>query len=241
MAAFNAIMFMMIIMVTQKPIFTLIKKEKLTLAIWMEGFYDIGHGMVNGAKNMVPIAVATGLAGDNRYIIPAIAAHLFVFYFGILADDTPPVGMAAYAAAGIAKSNPIKTGLQGFAYDIRTAILPFMFFFNNKLLLIKAVDPTDPNDASKWVWISNPVEIGIIFITAIIVMFAFSSATQGYFITKVNIFERLLFLMIVPLMFLPKIFQGILSLPNHYLVYLLGIGIYVFIYIMQKQKIKSTS
>ena len=306
MAAFNAIMFMMLIMITQKPIFALIKKEKITLAILLEGFYDIGHGMINGAKNMVPIAVATGvagivvgsvtltgiglilaevidelangyiiaillltalvslilgmglpttanyivmasltapvimqLAGDNGYIIPAIAAHLFVFYFGILADDTPPVGMAAYAAAGIAKSDPIITGLQGFAYDIRTAILPFMFFFNNELLLISSVDPIDPNDPSKWVWISNPVEIGIIFTTAVIGMFAFSSATQGYFLTKVNMIERLMFLTIVPLMFLPKLIQETLSLPSHYIVYLIGISIYAFIYLIQKYKIKA--
>ncbi len=64
---------------------------------------------------------------------------LFVFYFGILADDTPPVGLAAYAAAGIAKADPIKTGIQGFKYDIRTAILPFMFFFNPELLLISGL------------------------------------------------------------------------------------------------------
>ena len=75
--------------------------------------------------------------------------------------------MAAYAAAGIAKSDPIKTGLQGFAYDIRTAILPFAFFFNNKLLLIEGVDAMDPNDPSKWQWITNPAEISLIFIAAV--------------------------------------------------------------------------
>jgi TRAP-type uncharacterized transport system fused permease subunit len=74
--------------------------------------------------------VMISLAWDSDFLIPTIAAHLFVFYFDILADDTPPVGIAAYAAAGIAKSNPIKTGIQGFIYDMRTAILPFMFFFN---------------------------------------------------------------------------------------------------------------
>ena len=66
------------------------------------------------------------------FIVPLMAAHLFCFYFGILADDTPPVGLAAYAAAAIAKSPPIPTGIQGFMYDIRTAILPFMFIFNQR-------------------------------------------------------------------------------------------------------------
>jgi TRAP transporter 4TM/12TM fusion protein len=306
-AAFNAIMFMMFIMVTQRPIFALIKKEKFSLDIFTQGFADIGHGMINGAKNMVPIAIATGVAGivvgsvtltgvglilaevidkvadgsiimvlvltavvslilgmglpttanyivmasltapvimhlaqDSGYIIPAIAAHLFVFYFGILADDTPPVGLAAYAAAGIAKSDPIKTGLQGFAYDIRTAILPFMFFFNNDLLLIASVDPLDPNDPTGWVWITDPWQIAVIFITAVIGMFAFSSATQGYFLTKVNILERMMFLTIVPFMFLPKIVESRLDfVTNHYISYAIGISIYIIIYLMQKAKIKN--
>ncbi len=183
--------------------------------------------------------VILSLAFDNGYIIPAIAAHLFVFYFGILADDTPPVGIAAYAAAGIAKSDPIRTGIQGFTYDMRTAILPFMFFFNNELLLIKEVDPADPNDITSWVWITNPIDIGVIFITAVIGMFAFSSATQGYFIAKTNILERLMFFCIVPLMFLPRVFETHLAFPNHYASYGLGIALFVSIYLMQKARLKS--
>ena len=68
--------------------------------------------------------------------MPLIAVHLFVFYFGILADDTPPVGLAAFAAAAISGGDPIRTGVQGFMYDIRTALLPFLFIFNTELLLI---------------------------------------------------------------------------------------------------------
>lgn len=67
--------------------------------------------------------------------VPLIAAHLYCFYFGILADDTPPVGLAAYAAAAIADTSPIATGIQGFLYDIRTAILPLMFIFNHDIIL----------------------------------------------------------------------------------------------------------
>jgi TRAP-type uncharacterized transport system fused permease subunit len=178
-----------------------------------------------------------GLATDLGFLIPAIAAHLFVFYFGILADDTPPVGMAAYAAAGIAKADPIKTGLQGFAYDIRTAILPFMFFFNTKLLLIETVDAADPNNPAGWVWINNPLEIAMIFITAVMGMFAFSSATQGYFLTKVNPLERLLFLAIVPLMFIPNMMSGWLGLGSIYVSYAIGIALYVGLYYLQKAKI----
>jgi len=306
MAAFNAILFMMLIMVLQNPIRALMEKRKLTKDVWTSGFADIGHGMVNGAKNMVPIAVATGVAGivvgsvtltgiglilsevieeisggyivavlfftaivslilgmglpttanyivmasltapvimdisaSLGYVIPTIAAHLFVFYFGILADDTPPVGMAAYAAAGIARSDPIKTGLQGFAYDIRTAILPFAFFFNNKLLLIGGVDAVDPNDQTKWQWITNPGEIALIFLTAVAGMFAFSSATQGWFLTKTTGLERLLLLAVVPFMLVPNIMAARLGLGSEYLAYAAGGAIYFVVYFIQKSKTKT--
>ena len=305
MAAFNAIIFMMLIMVVQKPVYAYLEGRKIDGAVLISGFTDIGHGMVNGAKNMVPIAIATGvagivvgsvtltgiglilaeviedlsggyiiavllltavvslilgmglpttanyivmaaltapvimdLAGSLGYLIPAIAAHLFVFYFGILADDTPPVGMAAYAAAGIAKSDPIKTGLQGFAYDIRTAILPFAFFFNNKLILIEGVDALDPNDPSKWQWITNPGEIALIFFAAAAGMFAFSSATQGWVLTKTSLFERLLLLAVVPFMLVPNIIAQNLGLGSEYLAYVAGFAIYFVVYFMQKQKVK---
>ncbi|KAB7886683.1 TRAP transporter permease [Poseidonibacter ostreae] len=305
-AAFNAIMLLMLLMVVQHPFRAFLAKEKLTRDIYLSGFVDILAGMISGAKNMIPIAIATALAGivvgsitltglgqvllevietlsggnifiililaavvslilgmglpttanyivmasltapvililaqDNGFLIPAIAAHLFVFYFGILADDTPPVGLAAYAAAGIAKADPIKTGIQGFKYDIRTAILPFMFFFNPELLLISGVDELNPANPQGWIWITNPVEILVIFTTAFIGMVAFSCATQGYFITRTNIFERLIFLTIVPFMFLPKIIESYLSLPTHYLSYAIGLGIFAMIYIFQKAKVKA--
>jgi len=161
-----------------------------------------------------------------------------VFYFGILADDTPPVGLAAYAAAGVAKADPIKTGLQGFFYDIRTAILPFMFFFNNNLLMIDYVDPTDPNDSSKWIWISNPLEILIIFAGAVAGMFAFTSATQGFMLTKINTLERLLLIALIPFMMLPKLMATHLDLPSHYVSYVIGVALYVSVYLIQKGKVK---
>ncbi|MEM6322213.1 MAG: TRAP transporter permease, partial [Pseudomonadota bacterium] len=83
---------------------------------------------------MAPVIVSVG--AQSGLIVPLIAVHMFVFYFGILADDTPPVGLAAYAAAAISRGDPIKTGIVGFSYDIRTALLPFMFIFNTDLLLI---------------------------------------------------------------------------------------------------------
>ncbi|AFL67668.1 TRAP transporter permease [Sulfurospirillum barnesii] len=304
-AAFSAIMFLMVIMVFQKPFKAWMNKEKLTLSVCLEGFSDIGIGMVNGGKNMVSIAIATSvagiivgsvtltgiglilsevieqlsggyilailfmtaivslilgmglpttanyivmasltapiiveLAGNSGIIVPLIAAHMFVFYFGILADDTPPVGMAAYAAAAIAKSDPIVTGIQSFIYDIRTAVLPFMFFFNNELLLISSVNPEDPNDPSSWVWISNPIEILVIFTGAVLGMFAFTSVTQSYVLMKIHTVERILLILVVPCMMLPKIVATHLALPSHYLAYAIGLALYGVVYMGQRIKYK---
>ncbi|WP_169752921.1 TRAP transporter permease [Campylobacter mucosalis] len=176
------------------------------------------------------------LAYKNGFLVPAIAAHMFVFYFGILADDTPPVGIAAYAAAGIAKANPVTVGLQGFFYDLRTAILPFAFFFNNKLMLIESVNPNDPLDAKGIVWMSNPLEIGLVFIMAIIGMFAFSSILQGYFVTKIRLWERLLLIPVVPLTLVPNICAKYSIIPNEYVGYLIGAAIYAFVFMTQWMK-----
>ena len=59
-----------------------------------------------------------------------------MFYFGIMADVTPPVGLASFAAAAVSKGDPIRTGVQAFFYSLRTAALPFLFIFNTDLLLI---------------------------------------------------------------------------------------------------------
>ncbi len=86
------------------------------------------------ATLMAPVVVELG--AQNGMIIPLIAVHMFVFYYGIMADITPPVGLATFAAAAISGEDPIKTGIQGVTYAMRTAILPFMFIFNPMLLLI---------------------------------------------------------------------------------------------------------
>ncbi|GGY01117.1 C4-dicarboxylate ABC transporter [Litchfieldella qijiaojingensis] len=143
----------------------------------------LGIGLPTTANYIVMAAlvapVIANLAGDAGIAVPMVAIHLFVFYFGILADDTPPVGLAAYAAAAISRADPIRTGVQGFTYDLRTAILPFMFFFNPELLLY---------EVESWyrgVW--------VIF-TAMTGMLAFVATIQGYLVTWVRWYERLLIL-----------------------------------------------
>jgi len=135
---------------------------------------------------MAPVVVA--LASSNGLIVPLIAVHMFVFYFGILADDTPPVGLAAFAAAAIAKSDPIKTGIQGFMYDIRTAILPFLFIFNTQLLMIG---------------IGNWFELVLVITSATIAMLLFAAATQGYWLTKNRFWESMALLLVAFTLFRP--------------------------------------
>jgi TRAP transporter 4TM/12TM fusion protein len=155
----------------------------------------LGMGMPTTANYIImatltaPVIVQLG--ADSGLVFPLIAAHLFVFYFGILADDTPPVGLAAYAAAAIARSDPIRTGIQGFTYDLRTAILPFVFLFNNEMLTIAGVTET-----GGIIWMENPVRIGWIFFSALIAMFAFASALQGQLVERCNLFERFLLLVV---------------------------------------------
>ena len=147
---------------------------------------------------MAPVVVA--LASANGLIVPLIAVHMFVFYFGILADDTPPVGLAAFAAAAIAKSDPIRTGIQGFMYDIRTAILPFLFIFNTQLLLIG---------------IGNWFELIVVIVGAVIAMLLFAAATQGYWLVRSRLWESIALLLVAFTLFRPGFWWDEIYAPMH--------------------------
>jgi TRAP-type uncharacterized transport system fused permease subunit len=134
---------------------------------------------------MAPVIVSLG--SQNGLIVPLVAVHLFVFYFGILADDTPPVGLAAFAAAAISQGDPIKTGIQGFTYDIRTALLPFLFLFNTELLLI---------DVS---WFKGI----LVFLVAASAMMLFAAATQGYWLVRCRWWETIVLLLVAFTLFRP--------------------------------------
>jgi TRAP transporter 4TM/12TM fusion protein len=138
---------------------------------------------------MAPVIVSLG--AQSGLIVPLIAVHLFVFYFGILADDTPPVGLAAFAAAGISGGDPIRTGIQGFTYDIRTAILPFIFIFNTEILMIG---------------IGGWVHLTIVIFGAVVAMLVFAAATQRWFLTKNRWWETLALLLIAFTLFRPGYF-----------------------------------
>ncbi len=188
----------------------------------------IGMGLPTTATYIVMASLTAPaiveIGGMNDFIVPLMAAHLFCFYFGILADDTPPVGLAAYAAAAIAKSPPIATGLQGFMYDIRTAILPFMFIFNSDLILY---------NVSSW-----PQGI-LIFLMACIGNFAFASATQGWFVAKNRFYEIPFFLAVTLTLMRPDLIASWLGLPHgqRYWMYLIGLGLFGVIYLVQRPRI----
>ena len=255
LSAFWASIFMIFIVLTQKPLLDFFRGKDRIFSRVKESLVDLEVGLINGAKNMIGIGVATAVAGvivgtvtltgvgqvvvglvetvsggniflillltavislvlgmglpttanyivvsslmapvivslgaANDIAIPLIAAHMFVFYFGILADDTPPVGIAAFAAAAISKGDPIKTGIQGFTYDIRTALLPFMFVFNTQLLMIG---------------IDNTFEFVMVVVSAIIGMLLFAAATQGYWFVKNRWWETILLLALTFVIFRP--------------------------------------
>jgi TRAP transporter 4TM/12TM fusion protein len=182
----------------------------------------LGMGLPTTANYIVmaslTVPVIIQLGEDYGLVIPVIAAHLFCFFFGILADDTPPVGLAAYAASAIAKSDPIRTGIQGFTYDIRTALLPFMFVFNTDLLLIGIT--------SLW-------HIATIFITGVLAMFAFAALTQNWFIVRNRIYESVLLAGVTLILFRPNMFINYLHFGNKMTWYVIGAALFGFIYLIQ--------
>lgn len=171
------------------------------------------------ASLMVPVIVEVGQM--NGFMVPLIAAHLYCFYFGILADDTPPVCLAAYAAAAIAKAPAVATGIQGFMYDIRTAILPLMFVFNTDLILY---------NINSW-----PQALLILVMTCLGAC-AFSIAAQGWFIVKNKFYELPLFLLTALILFRPGILTRLVGIPEElrYTGYAVGVALFLSLYFMQR-------
>lgn len=266
LSVFWAVLFMMFIVITQKPLKTWLRKANTGyLASFKEGLDDLFSGVVSGSRNMIAIGVATAAAGIivgtvtltgiglvmtdfvqfisggnlvlalvftalislilgmglpttanyivvstlmapvmveiaalNGLLVPLIAIHMFVFYYGIMADITPPVGLAAFAAAAVARADPVKTGIQGFTYDMRTAVLPFMFVFNTQLLLI---------DIENW------LHLIITVFSALVAMLVFAAATQGWWLVKSRRWESLLMLVITFCLFRPDFIQDRIFAP----------------------------
>jgi len=255
LSAFWATMFMVFIILTQKPIIGVMRGAHNIAGDFKTGVADLISGLETGARNMIGIGVATAAAGiivgtvsltgvglvmtelveilsggnlmlmlvlvavislilgmglpttanyivvstlmapvvvelgaQSGLIVPLIAVHLFVFYFGLMADVTPPVGLASFAAAAIARHDPIQTGVTAFFYSMRTAILPFLFIFNTQLLLIG---------------LDGPLHLIMTVGTAVIAMLIFAAATQGFFIVRSRWYESLAMLLVCFTLFRP--------------------------------------
>ncbi|GLT08698.1 C4-dicarboxylate ABC transporter [Sulfitobacter porphyrae] len=161
----------------------------------------LGMGLPTTANYIVVSAllapVIVTLGQQNGLIVPLIAVHLFVFYFGIMADVTPPVGLASFAAAAVSGGDPIKTGVVAFFYSLRTAALPFLFIFNTELLLINV----------GW-------GQGIfVFVVATVAMLLFAAATQGWFLAKNRFYETIALLLVAFTLFRPGFWMDMVSPP----------------------------
>lgn len=265
LSAFWATLFMIFVMVTQKPIIAAFRGQGGLGVATRQGFADLIDGLATGARNMIGIGVATAAAGiivgtvsltgvglvmtelvellsggnlmlmlvlvalislilgmglpttanyivvstlmapvvvelgaQSGLIVPLIAVHLFVFYFGLMADVTPPVGLASFAAAAIARADPIKTGITAFYYSMRTAILPFLFIFNTQLLLMG---------------LTGPLHLVLTVVSATVAMLVFAAATQGFFLVKSRWYETLALLLITFTLFRPGFWWDMLYPP----------------------------
>jgi len=145
----------------------------------------LGMGMPTTASYIVvstlmaPVVVELG--SQSGLVVPLVAVHMFVFYFGLMADVTPPVGLAAFAASAISRGDYLRTGFTAFWYSIRTGILPFMFIFNTELLLIG---------------VQSFSHLALTVVTAIAAMLVFAAATQGWFLTRSRWYESVVMLLV---------------------------------------------
>ena len=162
----------------------------------------LGMGLPTTANYLVVASLLAGvlveLGNAAGLVLPLIAVHLYVFYYGLLADSTPPVCLAAFAASAISRADPLKTGVQSFMYDIRTAILPLVFLFNTELLLIGVES----------IWHG-----ALVAIMSLLAILAFSSLTQGWMFVKVRWYEAVLLAAACFMLFRPGFFMDEIAPP----------------------------
>ncbi|GAB5446009.1 TRAP transporter permease [Gymnodinialimonas sp.] len=202
--------------VTRTPIGTelaglveMLSGGNLFLMLCLVGLFSLilGMGLPTTANYIVVSSLMAGvvvsLGAQEGLIVPLIAAHLFVFYFGIMADVTPPVGLASFAAAAVSGGDPIKTGFTAFFYSFRTVALPFLFIFNPTLILYGV-------DLGTWAGIGQAI---FVFIVATFAMLLFAAATQGYFLAKSRIYESAALLLVAFTLFVPNVWLNMVQDP----------------------------
>lgn len=176
----------------------------LLLMLTMISSIILGMGVPTTANYLITSTIAAGAIIGLGF--EPLAAHMFVFYFGIIADVTPPVALAAMAGAAIAKSDPLKTGFEATKLSIGAFIIPYMFIFNPQILMIN----------------TTFVEVIPILITSLIGMFGVSAGLDGYVFRKCNFIERILF-----------IAAGLLSIYPEFYTDIIGIGLIAALIILQ--------
>jgi TRAP transporter 4TM/12TM fusion protein len=167
----------------------------------------LGLGLPTTAKYVVMASLVAPAILTIAPQVSVIAVHLFILYYAILADDTPPVGVAAYAAAAIARSDPIKTGLLGFKFDLGAFLLPFMFIYNPEFLLI---DTT---------W----YKALLVAATSLFGIYCFSAVIQRWLFTRMKIWEQVILLGVAISMIWPTWYTDVL-----------GAAVFLIIYFHQK-------
>ncbi|SDE81419.1 TRAP transporter permease [Limimaricola pyoseonensis] len=181
----------------------------LILMLVFVGLFSLilGMGLPTTANYIVVsslmASVVVNLGAQEGLIVPLIAAHLFVFYFGIMADVTPPVGLASFAAAAVSGGDPIRTGFTAFFYSLRTVALPFLFIYNPALILYGI-------DLGTWFGIGQAV---FIFVVATFAMLLFAAATQGYFLASSRLHESAALLLVAFTLFVPGFWLNQIQSP----------------------------
>jgi len=179
----------------------------LTLVFTMLTSIILGMGVPTTANYVITSTIAAPAL--IMMDVPVLAAHMFVFYFGIIADVTPPVALAAFVGAGIAKANPLKTGIQATKLAIAAFLVPYIFVYNPSLLLIDV----------------NAVDMILISITAIVGIIGVGAGMEGFFLMDLTVIERVIFFVGGLLLVIPGLQTDIVGFS------LLAIG-----YIMQRRK-----
>lgn len=187
------------------------KNMFLALFMTMIACIILGMGVPTTANYLIMATITAPILTEMG--LPLLAAHMFVFYFGIVADITPPVALAAYAGSAIAHSNPLKTGVMATRLAITAFIIPYIFAFNPKMLFIEA----------------TTIEVVLIIVTSLVGIFALSAALEGYMFRKLKFFE-----------IIPLIVGGLLMIyPGHItdaIGFVIVAGITAFQFILSRKK-----
>ncbi|WP_372844118.1 TRAP transporter permease [Psychrobacter sp.] len=175
----------------------------LTLILTMLASMVLGMGLPSIPAYIITATMAApALAGFN---IPILSAHMFVFYFGVFANITPPVCLAAFAGAGISGGDPMKTGYLSLKLALAGFIVPFMFIYNPAMLMI---DPTDLAVTAKEFPLPPVIDIMIAVVTSVIGVIGLSAALEGYFKSDMNTVTRLILAVGALLLIYPGLITG---------------------------------